>query len=91
MATYTDVRELSNLSPNKAITEKMHLLLINSNPYQLQAQLQLFSKFESHISAVTNIHDALLLLKHGDFDLIVNDERIVDFNKNRISHLFKNN
>ncbi|MBC8181032.1 hypothetical protein H8E88_07905 [candidate division KSB1 bacterium] len=89
MITSTRFSELPGILPNKALSEKSHLLLINENLFQLQEQIHLFSKFESHISAVSNIHDALLLLKYGEYDLIVNDELVLDFNKKRILQIIK--
>ena len=86
MASYTGVRDISN----KAINEKTHLLLINGNLHQLQAQIHLFSRFESHITAVSNTQDALFVLKKGEFDLIVNDRQVLNINKKKISQIINN-
>ncbi len=90
MAGYIGVSELSNLLPNIAISEKMHLLLINRNLQQLQYQVQLFSRFESHITAVSNTQDALFVLKKGEFDLIVNDRQVLNISKKKIFQIIKN-
>ena len=90
MVSYTGVRDISNSLTNKAINEKMHLLLINRNLHQLQYQVQLFSRFESHITAVSNTQDALFVLKKGEFDLIVNDRQVLNINKKKISQIIKN-
>jgi len=89
MATYTRVSELSNLLENKGISEKTHLLLINKNLQKLQAQIRLFSKFESHITAVSNSQDAIYVLKKGDFDLIVNDNHVLKINNKIFSRMIK--
>ena len=90
MAIYSGLSELSNLLTNIAISKNMHLLLINSNLHQLQYQVQLFSRFESHITAVSNIQDALFVLKKGEFDLIVNDRQVLDISKNKIFQIINN-
>ena len=90
MAANTGITEISKLLPRNAISNKMHLLLINGNLYQLQALIHLFNRFESHITAVSNKKDAIYVLKKCEFDLIVIDNHVLNIKNKNVSQLIQN-
>jgi len=89
MSNSTGNGDMPNFDLEQAINDKTNLLLIKKNLTELHALVQLFDRFGSHITAVSNKRDALFVLKKGEYDFIINDTHVLDLNNKHIYQMIQ--